>query len=74
MIIQFPLDQSTYLTKQGDKKVRYIIVIDEQEEPAYTVKELQAGIMTVLVQARSPQEARQITDQFSFDPQQQLLR
>ncbi|MDD3229173.1 MAG: hypothetical protein PHE09_08130 [Oscillospiraceae bacterium] len=38
-------------------RVRYFITIDEQEEPLYASKELQDGIVTVMITARTPEEA-----------------
>ena len=41
-------------------RFRYIITIDESETPAYVSKELQPGIITIMITARTPEEAESI--------------
>lgn len=38
-------------------KVRYIITIDEEETPAYVARELKPGVVTIMITARTPEEA-----------------
>ncbi len=47
-----------YLSKA--KRFRYMITIDETETPAYVSKELQPGVITFLITARTPEEAESI--------------
>jgi hypothetical protein len=54
MIIDF---QTAQTSKKAEKKLRYIITIDEQETPLYTSKELKKGVITVMITARTPEEA-----------------
>jgi len=54
MIINFPAVQTS---KKAEKRLRFIITIDEQESPLYTSKELKDGIITVMITARTPEEA-----------------
>ena len=44
MIIDF---QTAQTSKKAEKKLRYIITIDEQETPLYTSKELKKGVITI---------------------------
>lgn len=46
-----------------EKKTRYIVTIGEDEEPAHAAAELQAGTVTVLITARTPEEAARIWKQ-----------
>lgn len=39
------------------KKTRYLITIDSEESPAYVSRELQPGVITVMITARTPEEA-----------------
>ncbi|MDD2955783.1 MAG: hypothetical protein PHD67_05640 [Oscillospiraceae bacterium] len=39
------------------KKTRYLITIDRDETPAYVSRELQPGIITIMITARTPEEA-----------------
>ena len=43
------------ITKQP--KVRYMITIDEDETPAYAARELKPGVITIMITARTPEEA-----------------
>ena len=43
------------ITKQP--KVRYMITIDEDETPAYAARELKPGVITIMIAARTPEEA-----------------
>lgn len=54
MIIDFQAAQTNAKQK---KKIRYIITIGEQETPLYASRELQEGIITVMITARTPEEA-----------------
>lgn len=38
-------------------KVRYMITIDEDETPAYVARELNPGVTTIMITARTPEEA-----------------
>ena len=38
-------------------KVRYMITIDEDETPAYAARELKPGVITIMITARTPEEA-----------------
>lgn len=44
-------------------KTRYIIIIDEDEEPMCVSKEGAPGTISVLIFARSPGEAKRLLDQ-----------
>lgn len=54
MIIDF---QAAQTSKKAEKKLRYIITIDEQEIPLYVSKEFKEGVITVMITARTPEEA-----------------
>lgn len=43
------------ITKQP--KVRYMITIGEDETPAYAARELKPGVITIMITARTPEEA-----------------
>jgi predicted RNase H-like HicB family nuclease len=43
------------ITKQA--KVRYIITIDEDETPVHVARELKPGVITIMITARTPEEA-----------------
>ena len=43
------------ITKQP--KVRYMITIDGDETPAYAARELKPGVITIMITARTPEEA-----------------
>ncbi len=43
------------ITKQP--KVRYIITIDEDEIPVHVARELKPGVITIMITARTPEEA-----------------
>lgn len=49
-IISFP-------TKTKQSKLRFFITIDEDETPAYASRELAAGVIGVIITARTPEEA-----------------
>jgi len=38
-------------------KVRYIITIDEDEIPVHVARELKPGVITIMITARTPEEA-----------------
>lgn len=44
-------------------KNRYIIIIDEDEEPMCVSKEEAPGAISVLIIARTPEEAKRLLDQ-----------
>lgn len=44
-------------------KIRYIIIIDEDDEPMCVSKEGAPGAISVLIIARTPEEAKQLLDQ-----------
>lgn len=44
-------------------KTRYIIVIDEDEEPVCVTKEGALGAVSVLIIARTTEEAKRLLDQ-----------
>lgn len=46
------------ITKQP--KVRYMITIDEDETPAYVARELKPGVITIMITARTPEEAESL--------------
>lgn len=46
--------------KETKTRFRYIITIDETETPAYVSRELQPGIITIMITARTPEEAESI--------------
>lgn len=60
MIIDF---QAAQAIRKPEKKLRYIITIDEQEKPLYISRELQEGIITIMITARTPEEADQLRKQ-----------
>lgn len=41
-------------------RFRYMITIDETETPAYVSRELQPGVITIMITARTPEEAESI--------------
>jgi hypothetical protein len=43
------------ITKQP--KLRYIITIDEDETPIHVARELKPGVITIMITARTPEEA-----------------
>jgi N-dimethylarginine dimethylaminohydrolase len=49
-IINFP-------AKTKQPKLRYFITIDEDETPAYAARELKPGVITIMITARTPEEA-----------------
>ena len=59
MIIDFQAAQK----RIKKKKLRYIITIGEQEKPLYVSNELQEDVVTVMITARTPEEADQLRKQ-----------
>ena len=49
--------QAVKAARKVEKKLRYIITIDEQEKPLYASSELRDGIITIMITARTPEEA-----------------
>lgn len=47
------------------KRIRYIITIGEDETPAACSRELQPGIITVMVTARTPEEAENMRKEYT---------
>lgn len=45
------------------KKMRYIIIIDMNEEPMCVSKEETSGVISVLIIVKTPEEAKQLLDQ-----------
>lgn len=45
------------------KRFRYIITIDEQETPGYVARELNSGVITVMINARTMEEAERLRKQ-----------
>lgn len=45
------------------EKTRYIIIVDEDEEPMCVSKEGAPGAISVLIIARTPEEAKRLLDQ-----------
>lgn len=44
-------------------RTRYIIIIDEEEKPMCVSKEETSGAVSVLIFARTPEEAKQMLEQ-----------
>lgn len=38
-------------------KIRYMITVDEDETPVYVTRELKPGVFTIMISARTPEEA-----------------
>jgi len=57
------------ITKQP--KVRYIITIDEDETPVYVARELKPGVITIMITARTPEEAETIRKEAAAIAKQQ---
>ena len=57
------------ITKQP--KVRYIITIDEDETPIHVARELKPGVITILITARTPEEAETIRKEAAAIAKQQ---
>lgn len=57
------------ITKQP--KVRYIITIDEDETPVHVVRELNPGVITIMITARTPEEAETIRKEAAAIAKQQ---
>lgn len=53
MIISMPHEKKSV-------RFRYMITIDETETPAYVSRELQSGVITIMITARTPEEAESI--------------
>ena len=52
--------QLNQVKKQIGQRFRYLITIDETETPAYVSRELQPGVITIMITARTPEEAESI--------------
>lgn len=52
--------QLKHQTNQTKTRLRYMITIDETETPAYVSRELQPGVITIMITARTPEEADSI--------------
>lgn len=52
--------QLNQIKTQAEKRIRYLITIDETETPAYVSRELQPGVITIMITARTPEEAEDI--------------
>lgn len=61
MVIDF---QKAWFCRR-QKKLRYIITIDEKETPLYAGKELEEGTITIMITARTPEEADALRKQSS---------
>lgn len=46
-------------------KTRYIITIGEDETPAACSRELQPGVITVMITARTPEEAEDMRKEYA---------
>ncbi|MBR2896689.1 MAG: hypothetical protein IKC04_02215 [Oscillospiraceae bacterium] len=55
MVIQFNAK-----AQEPEKRIRYLITIDETETPSYVSRELQPGVITIMIAARTPEEAEDI--------------
>lgn len=53
MIIAMPHEKKSV-------QFRYMITIDETETPAYVSRELQTGVITIMITARTPEEAENL--------------
>lgn len=47
------------------KKTHYIITIGEDETPAACSRELQPGVITVMITARTPEEAEDMRKEYT---------
>jgi hypothetical protein len=47
------------------KRIRYIITIGEDETPTACSRELQPGIITIMVTARTPEEAENMRKEYT---------
>lgn len=57
------------ITKQP--KVRYIITIDEDETLVYVARELKPGVITIMITARTPEEAESMRKEAAAIAKQQ---
>lgn len=57
MIVDFEVAKTANSTRRAQEKTRYIITIGEDEEPGFAAAELQEGTTTVMITARTPEEA-----------------
>ncbi|MEG6566862.1 hypothetical protein V6B95_07760 [Thermoanaerobacterium saccharolyticum] len=57
------------ITKQP--KVRYIITIDEDETPVNVARELKPGVITIMITARTPEEAESMRKEAAAIAKQQ---
>jgi glutamyl-tRNA reductase len=46
-------------------KTRYIIMIGEDETPAACSRELQPGVITIMITARTPEEAEDMRKEYT---------
>lgn len=53
MIVSMPHEKKSV-------RFRYMITIDETETPAYVSRELQSVVITIMITARTPEEAENI--------------
>lgn len=57
MIVDFKAAKAADSARRAQEKTRYIITIGEDEEPGFAAAELQEGTTTVMITARTPEEA-----------------
>ena len=57
------------ITKQP--KIRYIITIDEDETPIHVARELKPGVITIMITARTPEEAESMRKEAAAIAKQQ---
>ena len=57
MIVNFEAARAATTARSAQGKTRYIITIGDDEEPNFAAAELQEGIVTVMITARTPEEA-----------------
>jgi hypothetical protein len=57
------------ITKQ--LKLRYIITIDEDETPVHVARELKPGVITIMITARTPEEAESMRKEAAAIAKQQ---
>lgn len=57
MIVDFEAARAATSASSTQGKTRYIITIGDDEEPNFAAAELQEGTTTVMITARTPEEA-----------------
>lgn len=57
MIVDFEAARAATSASSTQEKTRYIITIGDDEEPNFAAAELQKGVVTVMITARTPEEA-----------------